>query len=297
MSSAERVSFADWVIERLATATGSACYRYLLIDLSPLHGTNLAASVASLGPARDVISADAPDWRVSAVPVLISLPDSAGVSAWRKRARKLLDMLCYANCASYLESPLKGESLSQALRSRAHASLADGTGILLRFFDTRVMNAVNRVLPSEDRNRFFSPSSLWTIHTRDGHVHTLSDKQTQEPLIDYSPVLAEQQQLDLLESAEADSILDLLHQQEHVQLAPLTPPEQYRKVGVLLATGRRYGIRNAPDQAAFCSLGLTLGESFHTQGPWAELLASFRDKQVTFSQVLERAEAQFAVVS
>ncbi|HPR08798.1 MAG TPA: DUF4123 domain-containing protein [Denitromonas sp.] len=292
MQCVEPMQFAQWVAEEIRTPVRAGVRRYLFIDLSAMHDSGEANRFARVGPAVDVLRLQAPDWSEGAAPVVIDLTLVRSDTPPASTLRRVLSRWACASFAAFLESGLPLETLAARLNQRMEATLDDGTDVLWRLFDCRVFEALLDVLDPAQRAIVFSGISRWAFQQRDGTVgiphHTVAPPG--DTLADTAPLsLTEAQQIALATATEPDSIIDLMLRHGSPRLASLRPHEQYARIRQALDSARAYGIFDAPDQAAWCSLDLALGADFHTQLPWVERLNEIKEKRMTFSQALDRA--------
>ena len=109
-----------------------------------------------------------------------------------------------------------------------------------------------------------------------------------DPLDQQARRLQPQNLAGLIDAGEADALVDLLLDQNNAVLEVLLPPEQHERIVAALEVGRTLHIDQVGDQAAFCSLALELGPSFHEDDLWAVWKPDLRSGRMTFSEVVER---------
>lgn len=287
------MQFASWVFEQTGAPPPTDENRYLLVDLSPMHGTDEAITLTRLGPAIDVLRLDAPNWEECAAPVLVDISRLAEDSSKRGALRRLLQRWAYANMAALIESTVPHEEMAHALQMRMEVQLDDGLDILLRFFDTRILRALLDVLSAEQRAALFAKISLWAFQQRDGDRFLQRNPDHLRTAVAQLPIhLSETQQLQLISAAEADGIIELLHRRGSTTLGQMLPHQQHARVTQSINNARTYGIDDAPDQAAFCSLDIELGTDFHRQPPWHQKLAEVKEKRIRFGQMLGRIQQE-----
>lgn len=284
--------FGEYLLDRtLRAPSDEGTCRYLIVDTSATHPENFAAKLHAQGTAIDLLSGGPCNWADSVSPVLVTLHPfieehhAAGLTATMDRWR-------YANCFICVESSMDAESFAAALTRRTRVELEDGLPMLLRYFDSRIFSALLRTLDSQQRSSFLSIGSRWCFPDRSGEAHLVECRQADRDPMNATMLLSNVQQAALIDAGEADAVINILLDQQHVGLIDLLPPEQYTKVSAALTASRRWHITQVSEQVEFSALWLELGEGFDDALPWSTELPHVQSGRSSWQQVMDRVAEQ-----
>jgi Domain of unknown function (DUF4123) len=279
--------FSDFVADSIAGVPPASVHRYLLADMSATHGIHVTKELRLDSDAIDVLTRMKCDWKASASPVLISLPQRPATPAGAERIRAWLLRWRYGNCVSYLESALTMQALVNELHARCDALLPDDMSVVLRFFDGRVMGALLRTLKPEQLASFLQCASRWAFADRSGEL-VLLPLPPDRPAAHFNPPLALDvgQQAALIDAGEADAVVGILLDQMHHKLMPMRPPEQHDTILKALHRAQELKLTRLSDQISFCSLWLELGNAFDETESWAPLMRQVAAGEMSFEQAL-----------
>jgi Domain of unknown function (DUF4123) len=282
-----------WVSLKSMLPRGDNQHRYLLINQAAF-GVN-SALMKRLGKFKRAAllqqSIDA--CTDGATPFLVQWEGWSNDESNVRTIQTLCEQGCYACAVSALDSALSIEQLAAALTARCTVSLPDGVNMLLRFFDTRVMDALIDVLTPEQMESLVSCTTRWMYADREGPLDpaSLSDRDGNDTFT--APlVLTVKQQNALIDAGEPDLVISQLIDANIEPLINLPVPRRHRAVSQIIASARSWGLSDTPDLAAYSSLALSMGADFASQAPWSELLPEVKAKRLTFSQALTKAELQ-----
>lgn len=282
--------FSDFVADALSEPVAAGHHRYLVVDTAATRPTPIASVLGLRVSATDVLTGKPCVWRESASPVLLELPVAAVNSAACSIAATSLTKWRYANCFVYLESPHDQATVLRMLRDRTEAELPQNVPVLLRYFDSRVFAELLRVWSERQARAFLSAGTRWAIPGRRGEVASFEHEDGAPDVPHEAPFKFDTaQEAALIDAGEADALVDLLLDQNNAVLEVLLPPEQHERIVAALEVGRTLGIDQVSDQAAFCSLALELGLSFHEDEPWVGWAPELQAGRLTFSEAVERA--------
>jgi Domain of unknown function (DUF4123) len=219
-------------------------------------------------------------------PILIRLPDARANFVEREFLEWLYRACQYSTSVTALHSAWERDRLASALRTRLDMMLPDGMPVMLRYFDTRALESLLRVLTAEQQGQFLGVASRWQWLGRAGELH---QRHTEQLTTDPWPHRLEidvTQQNALIESGEADALVAQMNAQapdlcRHEQRADLHALAERcaSKFGPL-------GIDDIRTQALYCLTALELGSDFDSQPGWAEVLARVAKKQISFEAAL-----------
>lgn len=282
----------------LFSASGQPGRRlYLLVDTAVWPALEFPKALGWSGTCVDLLTLSAPQWGRTAAPVLMEAPRLPFDALLLARWRQLASQLQYANALTLIESDRTIDALAKALAERLRVQLADGTTMLLRLFDNRVLAALLVVLDPAQLDALLAPGASWRFAGRDGTIYLAAKPQESESAAARRGRrdvlrLKTSQEDKLLEMSEPDSIVGLLLQQQNPQLMAMRPDEQHATVAAHLSAADRWQIEQTPARASFVALGLQLGEGFDRQPPWEARLDAARARRQPFLSVLAEALEQ-----
>ena len=272
----------------LAGALSGTQRLYLLADASGLPRiSSLWPRIGALRWASVLGTEQAqPD---GASPLLVDVSEANTSPEQRRMLHALYDRGRYANCFSLLCSDLTLSDLVQALRQRTQAELPDRMSVLLRYFDTRTLPLLPRLLTVAQYASFMTCVRAWHFIDRHGQVQTLQAPLAVTALAEFSApmVFDVAQQRLLIDDGNTDAVIDQLIEQRHPALFNSTPPQQFELVSPLVQAAAALGITDFHDVLRYCCTALSQGEGFEQRAPWAERLALHRRGAMTLQDALD----------
>lgn len=283
--------FYDACADLLTAAPRHGRWLYLLADAAARPGLAHRQALQWTGPAIDLLTLAEPHWSQTAAPVLLEAPRQPFSALQLARWRRFGGDMQYANALTLIESELRLEALAGKLAERLRVQLADGSSMLLRLFDNRILLALLSVLSTPQVDALLAPGSAWHFAARDGanHVARRPGDRDAAPVSPYRLQLSSDQEERLLKLSEPDSITGMLLQQGNAALMAMRPHEQHAAVASQLQAASEWDIDQPADRAAFVALGLQLGEGFDKRAPWAEALDAARGRRQPFRAALAEA--------
>jgi Domain of unknown function (DUF4123) len=225
-----------------------------------------------------------------ATPFLLRLDGHIEHNAATHPLRQLCNTGYYASAISVIDSALPMPALAAAITDRCEAQLPDHQDVLLRIFDTRVLEAVLDHFSAEQKSQLVACATQWWFATREAELAPLyvSPWPTQD-LFKPPWRLTQQQENALVDASEADAMVDLLKRRNVEALLALPYPRRYLVVTQLLAQCRALNIDAISDQAAYCTLVLMRGLRLEDDPVWQALLPRVKGKQMSFQAALQTA--------
>jgi hypothetical protein len=156
----------------------------------------------------------------------------------------------------------------------------------LRYFDTRVLESLLRVLTAPQQQAFTGVASRWCWLDRAGQLQALEAQQSQADVWPQNFELSPSQQNALVEAGEGDALVEQM-----VTLAPDLCQNKARAELHVLTTGclTKFGklhIEDIRTQTLYCLIALQLGTKFDLEPVWADALERVAKKQCTFAEAL-----------
>ena len=264
--------------------------RYLLVNqaafasaLEPLKKLGAFERCALLGQSKSACQDGATPFVLQADGMFGQAPNSRAI-------QQLCDAGCYACAISVLDSPLKLDAIAAALTARCDVELPDRHSMLLRYFDTRIMEPLLGALDPSQLVDFLSCTTNWYYANRDGRLEYVYSRDPTGVDTFVPPLrLSAAQQATLIEAGEVDSIIDLLLRNKVGRLLDITFSERYAAISQCVESARSWGLTATSDLAAFCTLSLHSGFDFFEQTPWKELLSRVKRGEISFSEAMDVA--------
>jgi len=220
----------------------------------------------------------------SVLPVLLAWPADDPTRSWLLPRSILWAQEHHA--VTWLRSPLGLKELARALGRRMDSVLDDGTEVLLRFADARILGPMWSVMSEAQRATMFAPVARWWYLDREEQLQELPLRQSEHGA-GQLPLVLSQSQLDrLLDMAEPDVVMQQLRELSPNELAAIERPARYGTVRRHIERARHFGVDAARDLAAFCTLMLRRGEGTLERPQWSALVQQVQAKRMTWAQAL-----------
>jgi Domain of unknown function (DUF4123) len=195
----------------------------------------------------------------------------------------------YANGLHVLKSVLPLTQLAEKLAERSDALLPDNMTVLLRYFDSRILASLLKILTTEQMNLLTNDIQSWWYVNRSGEltIACLDNHGQSEPAIQPQIIFNAEQEARLLDAANGDMILNQLQQNPPEIMYQMRPDQQYELVTHLIGMALENGIQQIPEWLAFCTLGFTTQGAIYQQAPWPNLLSQVKLGKITFVEALD----------
>jgi hypothetical protein len=231
---------------------------------------------------KDMASADLD----GASPLLLSWPQLASPPV--ALVRWLYTQGRCANAVSVLLSSLPPPQLHTELSQRTHVMLPGNLLMVLRYFDTRMLPLLPRMLAPEQYGAFTGCAAEWHYLGRDGALMQLPPPAVAHAGLYTSPLnLTDAQERLLLDDGLADSVIDQLLDADSPSLRGLDPAQQYERISPLVADAGRWGLSDTMEVLAYVDTALHEGGDFAQREPWSHRLAEFRRGEISLATALE----------
>lgn len=167
---------------------------------------------------------------------------------------------------SFLGSSRGMDALRNHFRSRLHIEV-DDLRLILRFADTRVLEALAHVLRPSEMDMLFPPDTyVWFPCRREGQAATrqLADDRPLPP-DDTALHIDAGQFAALVDAGDADLVIHNLAQQDPGCFGSGRPSDVHAFVGEQLKRARGHGLTHFQDLEAYCMAALAGGAAFDAQ--------------------------------
>ncbi|MED5618257.1 DUF4123 domain-containing protein [Ideonella sp. BN130291] len=259
---------------------------YATLDLANLRKTAAAAldrlrynnGICLLGDLRQEAQLASP-WLVE-----VAAHTSAPLLHWT------LELARQHSAVTWMHSPLAPFALAHRLRARTETALPDGEAMLLRYFDPRVLPALESLLEPAQRASYLAVGSAW-FHLDRGRTLLrieLAGASSPDP---FAPPLrlTDKQFSGLLHAAEVDSVMPELVRQVPQTFLAMPAADRVSFTRRWLARADELKLTQHPDRVALCVLAARLEDGFDKRPPWAELLQAVQGQRITLAQAMDRA--------
>lgn len=195
---------------------------------------------------------------------------------WRSPSRaSTLETLFRNGACSLLVSPLSMPELVQHLRRYLDVTLADGSEMMMRFYDPRVLPFWFSLLSASYLADLGAGVVEWAFfdHRLELCWLTLDGPNAKAPEARFPFEITAQQEQQLMRQCQVHTLLDRLHADPVSMLAKVALGNRYTILSVLIGKAHGYGFDGMGDLENFCRLGLQYGPDFDQRGPMKRILA------------------------
>jgi len=194
------------------------------------------------------------------------------------------------HAVTWLRSHLGLKELAAALARRMDAQLDDGTEVLLRFADARILGPLWSVLTDAQRATLFAPVERWWYLDRQEQLQELPLQRVAEAEERLPFVLLQAQLNSLLDAAEPDVVMQQLRELVPDALEGIERPARHGTVRRYVDQARQLGIDAVRDLAVFCALILKRGDATLERMQWHALVQQVRSERLTWTEALTSKE-------
>lgn len=260
---------------------------YLLVDHAGAPGLVRELQSRPEIPWTSLFEGSTEQGAIDVAPILLHLP-AAGSRASERVLLSWLQRACqFSTSFTALWSTFQRDTLSLALKRRLDAMLPEHMPVMLRYFDTRTLEALLRVLTDRQRAQFLGVASRWLWLDRAGCLQAEESQQQQTDQWPSPFEMDEAQQNALIEASEPDALV-----QQMQTLAPDLCQDQTRAdlhalASQCMAKLSALGLSDLRTQTLYCLTALHLGPAFDSQPEWAEVLGRVGTKQLSFESALK----------
>lgn len=223
---------------------------------------------------------------LAVAPLLICI----GTSSHHLHNEGVLTSVCergaYSSCLMLIASQLSLNALAGRLTARLDAKISDDMDVLLRFFDPRVFEQLERCLSNEQRRDFLGAGSAWWFVDRRGELQAV-DAQFSHAETFHSPlVLSARQEHELVDASEFDQVEEQLRLSVPSEFSRLLPAKRYEFIATHMAAAHEFRINSTRELALYCALVLVYGADFSTRPEWSSRLDMIREGQHDLTGVI-----------
>lgn len=161
--------------------------------------------------------------------------------------------------------------------------------IVLRYFDTRIFDALMTVFNASEKAVFLGVAKTWASVGRAGTLHTYAasfQAHDREPLpIEFTPA----QEKALIELSELDQVAMLLRSVVPAEYEQIARAVRHDFLKHHMTAARGYATTSVRQQALFCLLILTEGEHFAGSPKWQQAITDVAASRSTFFDAVNQA--------
>ena len=257
---------------------------YWLLDQSALPQHGWLAS--QIGKARwiDLLGGESEGRFNGASPIIVSL---AGQSerANLQLAEQLYRAGRFANAIGLISSPLAHAELQATLCKRARIDLPGKFEAVLRYFDTRTLPLLPRLLSPSQYASFIGNIPRWTYIDRWGVIQTLPPAAVSDAPAPTRLELDDAQEAMLIDDGLTDAVIDLLLTQQHRAVQELSPPAQFDLIDPWVDGARTAGLCEPFEALGFVDKALFEGTAFSQSESWRGRLNDYLQKRCSIEEV------------
>jgi hypothetical protein len=260
---------------------------YLLIDHAGAPGLVTELRRRAAIPWSSLFDDSKEQGALTVAPILVHFPDACASQSelnlltWLRRACE------FSTSLTVLHSTLAHDNLARALKHRLNAQLPDHMPVMLRYFDTRILESLVQVLSPPQRSEFLGIASRWQWLDRAGCLRRLDADQLQDDSWPHRFEFDVVQQNALIEASTADALVEQMQARAADLCRPKTRADLHALAERCVPKLDRFAIKDIRTQTLYCLTELQLGPAFDLQPAWADALARVAKKQIGFEVVLK----------
>lgn len=282
----EQNDLTAWLADLHSEAVEQQLQVSLLVDQSAFPRIAEAAPLLKGMHMRNLLSDAADIGLDGASPLLLSWPALASPPI--RLAQWLHTQGRYANAVSAVLSGLNPDLLHAELRARTRVTLPGNLHMVLRYFDTRSLPLLPRMLTPDQYAAFMGCATEWHYLGRDGALLRLPLPSSRHSGPYPSPlVLNDAQERMLIADGLVDSVIDQLLDAGSPSLRGLNPAQQYTRIAPLVSDATQWGLDDTMEALAYVDAALHEGDDFAQREPWSHRLAAFRRGEIDLVAALE----------
>ncbi|TVO59112.1 MULTISPECIES: DUF4123 domain-containing protein [Denitromonas] len=263
LQNAHHAGLATQLVQWLAHCADASHAPYALVDMSMLDASAHRHLGRAIGPSTPLLAGGRYAAYGELGPRLFAL---GAVEA--SALERLLSLTDGHPALSVLEVATRdGAPECHTLQWLADAQCADDTRLYCRYADTRILPNVLGILDPAQTTRLADTARRWAWVARDGTLQTtnIAPANAAAPLGDETSIRFNDAQFAaLMQTAEADTLFDMLNEHTPEIIPNAEPAALWRRLDALLGIARSHGITDAPDQRQFITLAWSASEHFHT---------------------------------
>ena len=214
-------------------------------------------------------------------PILVPLHQRGQALASRSALKWLCEQGRFTSSLLFLLSPLDTPTLARRLALRLDATLPDNLDIVLRYFDTRIFDALMTVFDGPQQAAFLSVATTWSSVGRSGRIQTYAASFQEDDGESLPIEFTTAQEKALIEFSEPDQVAMLLRSVVPAEYERIAHAVRHDFLKQHIAAARGYAITSVQEQALFCSLILTEGEHFAAAPKWQQALTDVAASRLT----------------
>jgi hypothetical protein len=258
---------------------------YLCIDLASaqdglLRVTGTRTPVGAVNLFQDANTTDAD----KVAPWLICVPANL-TEKWLKRSCQLA---AETPSVTWIFSDLNIEDLSARLMRRFDVQLNDGTELLLRYFDPRILSELQTCMKPETAVEFFKFAKYWAYLNRDAELAQIeNDQHTEDDNFVAPHILHSDEEHALLLASEAAQTLNETLSRWPDDLNQLKPQARFNLAKTCCLQCDALGLDNLADKVLLLMLAAGEKLNYFESPAWMTHTKALQDKSVTLKQLLE----------
>lgn len=259
---------------------------YLLVDHSGAPG--LVTALRRRPPLRwsSLFADSKEEAALDVAPILISVVHKFADPMEREFLRWMLRACELSTSLTILHSTLDHDVLAKALKKRLDVQLPDRMPVLLRYFDTRILESLLTVLTAAQSKNFSGLASRWQWLDRAGQLQVRESTQAAADGWPNNFEFDVAQQNALIDAGQADALVEQMQLQAPDVCQTTTRAQLHAIAEECAAKFERLSIEDIRSQSLFCLTAVHLGPEFDKQARWVDALARVGKKQVSFEAVV-----------
>lgn len=184
-----------------------------------------------------------------------------------------------------LSSPLQLDVMTRRLAMRLDVRLSHDMDALLRFFDSRILAGLLKVLSDKQLISFLSVAETWQFSDRSGKLLKIDSSITVEDDRFLPLELTQEQEFRLIELSEVDQVLNVIRSNFPNLEASHAFSLQYDFVNREIENARSVGLNSVLQFSLYIIVRLLKNEKFLQSALWPEFLSKLKNNEFDFSEI------------
>lgn len=227
---------------------------------------------------------DAGTTDASAVAPWLLPVDTAGGSPWLPRSYQLA---CEAPAVTWIFGSLTTQTLVRRMVPRLDVEMTDGTPLILRYFDPRILSELHACLNADLAAKFFCLGSRWAYLNRDAVLQHIDcgTSGSADPLSE-PVVLRPSEEQALVLASEAGQVLKETLKRWPDDLLKLSAQARFDLAKQACLHGERLGLTDLANKVLLLMLAAGDDASYFSSVKWTITEHALQSKKATLQQLL-----------
>jgi len=219
---------------------------------------------------------------LAVAPILVLVGSNGDSHATQRLFNWIAEKGTYTSTVTVLSSPLPMDLMAERLKNRLGVRISENMEAMLRFFDPRILESLERILTIEQSAAFFGTAEAWRYVDRTGKLKRID---SEFHIVDRLPTpltFTQKQEFDLIDASEIDQVLDLVRTNVPSAMADRPLCEQYDFIKHEVEIAKRHGFDSVLKYAFYIVVPVLEGEDFVGSAEWENFLDKVKNNDFDF---------------